>query len=204
MKDSPSLGNIMKFMIRFLPALLCFALLQGCASGLIVAAGTAVAVNSDERTLSQQIEDDRLSLVAIDKVVNSDVYNKNMRINIVTNNSFILLIGQADSQANSNKIEDILINIDGIKGVYNQLRIGQTIGLVRQTQDTWLTTKVKSKLTGHDKVDPLKIKVVTENAEVFLIGQVTKEMSDFATSITSNVEGVKQVIRVFEMIPEKQ
>lgn len=191
----------MKRIPILLSLLLSLFMLQGCASGLIVAAGTAVAVSSDERTLSQQIEDDRLSVKAIDAVVGSDVYNKNMHINIVTNNSYLLLIGQVDSQSSSNKIEEVLINVAGIKGVYNQLRVGQTIGIVRQTQDSWLTAKVKSKLTGHDQVNPLKIKVVTENAEVFLIGQVTQEMSDFATNIASNVEGVKQVVRVFELIP---
>lgn len=191
----------MKRIPILLSILLSLFILQGCASGLIVAAGTAVAVSSDERTLSQQIEDDRLSVKAIDAVVGSDVYNKNMHINIVTNNSYLLLIGQVDSQSSSNKIEEVLINVTGIKGVYNQLRVGQTIGIVRQTQDSWLTAKVKSKLTGHDQVNPLKIKVVTENAEVFLIGQVTQEMSNFATNIASNVEGVKQVIRVFELIP---
>jgi len=193
----------MKLTPTFLSILLSLFMLQGCASGLIVAAGTAVAVSSDERTLSQQVEDDNLSVKAIDAVVASDVYNRNMRINIVTNNSYLLLIGQVDSQSSSNRIEEVLINIAGIKGVYNQLRVGQTIGIVRQTQDSWLTAKVKSKLTGHDQINPLKIKVVTENAEVFLIGQVTQDMSDFATNITSNVEGVKQVVRVFELIPEK-
>lgn len=193
----------MKLTPTFLSILLSLFMLQGCASGLIVAAGTAVAVSSDERTLSQQVEDDNLSVKAIDAVVASDVYNRNMRINIVTNNSYLLLIGQVDSQSSSNRIEEVLINIAGIKGVYNQLRVGQTIGIVRQTQDSWLTAKVKSKLTGHDQINPLKIKVVTENAEVFLIGQVTQDMSDFATNITSNVEGVKQVVRVFELIPKK-
>lgn len=177
--------------------------LQGCAGGLIVAAGTAVAVSSDERSIAQLVKDDDLSEEAIDAIVASDAYSKDIRINIVANNSYLLLIGQIDSQEHSNEIESILNNIKGVAGVYNQLRINQPISIVRQSQDTWLTTKVKSQLTGHDKINPLKIKVVTEDAEVFLIGQVTKEMSDFATEITSNIDGVKQVVRVFEIIPAK-
>jgi len=177
--------------------------IQGCAGGLIVAAGTAVAVSSDERSIAQLVKDDDLSEAAIDAIVASDAYSKDIRINIVANNSYLLLIGQIDSQEHSNEIENLLNNIDGVAGVYNQLRISQPISIVQQTQDTWLTTKVKSKLTGHDQINPLKIKVVTENAEVFLIGQVSKEMSDFATEITSNIDGVKQVVRVFEIIPAK-
>ena len=183
--------------------LLSVFMLQGCAGGLIVAAGTAVAVSNDERSISQLIKDDDLSESAIDAVIASKAYNDNIRINIIANNSYLLLIGQVDTQANSNIIENELNNVPGVVGVYNQLRVSKPIGLVQKTKDSWLTTKVKSQLTSHDKINPLKIKVVTENGEVFLIGQVTQEMSDFATEVTSNVEGVKQVIRVFEITPAK-
>ena len=183
--------------------LLLFAtvLLQGCAGGLIVAAGTAVSVSSDERSIKQLVKDGDLEESAIDEIVKSEVYNDNIRINIIANNSYLLLIGQIDNQENSNKIENAVNDIEGVAGVYNQLRITPPIGLVQRSKDTWLTTKVKGKLTGHDKVNPLKIKVITEDAEVFLIGQVTEEMSDYATAAASNVDGVKQVIRVFELIP---
>ncbi|TEW54893.1 BON domain-containing protein [Psychromonas sp. RZ22] len=189
---------------RIILPLLLSLLLQGCASGLIVAAGAAVTVSSDERSVSQQVHDDNLSVKAIDTVVALDSYNnKNIRINIVTNNGYILLIGQVNDQATSNKIENALSQLKETKGVYNQLRIGSPIGVLQQTKDSWLTTKVKTQLTSHDKVNPLKIKVVTENSEVFLIGQVTQEMSNYATNITRNIDGVKQVIRVFEIIPPK-
>lgn len=183
--------------------LLSTFVLQGCAGGLIVAAGTAVAVSSDERSISQLVKDDDLSEKAIDAVIASKAYNDNIRINIVANNSYLLLVGQVDTQANSNVIENELNNVPGVVGVYNQLRVNKPIGLVQKTKDSWLTAKVKSQLTSHDKINPLKIKVVTENGEVFLIGQVTQEMSDFATEVTSNVEGVQQVIRVFEITPVK-
>ena len=183
--------------------LLSTFVLQGCAGGLIVAAGTAVAVSSDERSISQLVKDDDLSEKAIDAVIASKAYNDNIRINIIANNSYLLLVGQVDTQANSNVIENELNNVPGVVGVYNQLRVNKPIGLVQKTKDSWLTAKVKSQLTSHDKINPLKIKVVTENGEVFLIGQVTQEMSDFATEVTSNVEGVQQVIRVFEITPVK-
>lgn len=189
----------MKLPTSLLSILCATLLLQGCAGGLIVAAGTAVAVSSDERSVSQLIKDDDLAEGAIDAVLASDAYNERIRINIIANNSYLLLVGQVDNEANKAKIENAVNNVPGVAGVYNQLRVGQAIGFARQTQDSWLTTKVKGQLTAHDEVNPLKIKVVTENAEVFLIGQVTQVVSDYATSITSKVDGVKRVVRVFEV-----
>jgi osmotically-inducible protein OsmY len=189
----------MKLPTSLLSILCATLLLQGCAGGLIVAAGTAVAVSSDERSVSQLIKDDDLAEGAIDAVLASEAYNERIRINIIANNSYLLLVGQVDNEANKAKIENAVNNVPGVAGVYNQLRVGPAIGFARQTQDSWLTTKVKGKLTAHDEVNPLKIKVVTENAEVFLIGQVTPAMADYATSITSKVDGVKRVVRVFEV-----
>ena len=191
----------MKLTSVYIPALLSVLLLQGCAAGVIAAAGTTASVNSDERSISQQIDDDSLSIKAIDTIVNLDVYRQDMRINIVTNNSYILLIGQVPDQLASNRFEYVLSNLEGVKGVYNQLRINQPTGVIQQTRDSWITTKVKSQLTSHEAINPFKIKVITENGEVFLIGRVTEAMSNYATNVTRKISGVKQVIRVFDIIP---
>ena len=176
------------------------SLTQGCAGGLIVIAGTAVAVSSDERSISEQLKDDSLSLTALDKINELKLISQDMRINLISNSGYILVIGQVSSQKISNQIEQKLNTIAEAEGVYNQLRIGRPIGFAQQSKDSWITTKVKSQLATHSEVDPLKIKVITENAEVFLIGRVAPDMSNFATDITRKVDGVKQVNRVFQII----
>jgi len=179
-------------------------LLQGCAGGLIVIAGTAVAVSSDERSISQQLSDDSLSMDALDKITELNINNDNIRINLITNSGYLLIIGQVTDQHLSRQIERQLNTLENAKGVYNQLRVGHPIGFAQQSKDSWITTKVKSQLTANDDVNPLKIKVVTENSEVFLIGKVTKAMSDQATAITRQVDGVKQVNRVFQIVKDKK
>ncbi|HAG41754.1 MAG TPA: BON domain-containing protein, partial [Pseudoalteromonas sp.] len=44
------------------------------------------------------------------------------------------------------------------------------------------------------------IKVVTENAEVFLMGLVSESESNQAVNIARNVSGVERVIKVFEYL----
>jgi len=190
------------FITVFLISIL--TLLQGCAGGLIVAAGTAVAVSSDERSISQQISDDSLSMEALDKITELNINNKNIRINLITNSGYLLVIGQVSDAQLSRQIETQLNTLKNAKGIYNQLRVGRPIGFAQQSKDSWITTKVKSRLTADDYVNPLKIKVITENAEVFLIGRVTQAMSARATEITRQIVGVKQVNRVFQIIAEKK
>lgn len=190
------------FLSVFLGSLLL--VLQGCAGGLIVMAGTAVTVSSDERSISEQISDDSLSMDALDKISGLNISDENIRINLISNSGYLLIIGQVTNQQLSEKIEKELNTLPNAKGIYNQLRVGQPIGFAQQSVDSWITTKVKGKLTANDAVNPLKIKVITENSEVFLIGKVTKEMSDQATAIARQVDGVKRVNRVFQLIEKKK
>ena len=192
----------MKKNILLLPLLLSFALLQGCAGGLILVAGTAVAVTSDERSLSTQLADDDLSAKAFAKIRALQFENQDMRISVITNNGYLLVIGQVVKEQQKDEIEVALKTIEGVKEVYNQLRINKPIGFTQQTKDTWITTKAKSQLTADENINPLKIKVVTEDAELFLIGQVDKETADAATNVTRKLSGVKRVNRVFQIKPE--
>ena len=194
----------MKKLLSTLFLLSLFVLLQGCAGGLILVAGTAVTVTSDERSISQQLDDSKLSTDALDKINELNINHQEMRINLITNSGYLLIIGQVSDQKTKNRIEKKLNALENAKGIYNQLRINKPIGFTRQSKDSWLTTKVKSRFASHETVNPLKIKVVTEDAELFLIGRVTEKMAKDATNVARKVEGVKQVNRVFQLIEEKK
>jgi len=193
----------MKQRLTILTLLLSLTLLSGCAGGLIVLAGTAVAVNSDERSIATQIADDNLSLTALDKVNELAINPALLRINFISNDGYLLVIGQVSDETQKARIEAQLNTLTDAKAVYNQLRIGKPIGFSQQSKDSWITTKAKSQLTAHDSVNPLKIKVVTENGELFLIGLVDNKTADAATNVARKISGVTHVRRVFQIIPEE-
>ena len=51
-----------------------------------------------------------------------------------------------------------------------------------------------------DDFSSTKVKVVTENSEVFLLGLVTREEAEKAIEITRKVDGVSRVINLFEFV----
>ena len=67
-----------------------------------------------------------------------------------------------------------------------------------RASDSWLTTKVKSKLIAYKDIDSTKIKVVTENGVVYLMGLVFPEEGNRAARVTSETKGVRKVVKVFE------
>ncbi|TMP50309.1 BON domain-containing protein, partial [Pseudoalteromonas citrea] len=82
--------------------------------------------------------------------------------------------------------------------VNNQLRIGSNIGITPQTHDTWLTSKEKTKLLADENVSGNNIKVVTENAEVYLMGLVPPIEAEQAVEIPRNKSGVEREITALE------
>lgn len=194
----------MKALRPFLTILLSAIILQGCTKSVIDTTKTVVkaATPVNIGTYKSAPNDSDLSIIAIEKIIASDAYQKGMRINLVTNNGRVLLIGQVDTEQNRAKIEKEVVNIKGVKEVYNQLRLGKPIGFTQQVKDSLTTIKVKTKLTSHNKINALKIKVITENDEVFIIGTVSKEMAYYATFVTRQITGVGRVIKVFQLEEE--
>ena len=67
-----------------------------------------------------------------------------------------------------------------------------------RSNDTWLTSKVKSRLVARRDIRGGRIKVVTENSVVYLMGLMTREHADNAVSVAQQVFGVQKIVKVFE------
>ena len=69
-----------------------------------------------------------------------------------------------------------------------------------RSNDTWLTTKVKSKLLVARNIKANRIKVVTENGVVYLLGLVSRDLGDSIVAAVRNTFGVQKIVRIFEYI----
>lgn len=183
--------------------LLCFGtavLLQGCAGVMVAGAGTGVGAAVDRRPVSTQVSDQAIDMRALHRLGETKPLWDDSRLAVVTTNARTLLIGQTPTEEYRRQAEEIVRGVPGVAEVYNEVRLGQPLSLAARSQDTWLTSKVKSTLLAEKNIDGTKIKVVTENSEVFLIGLVTQKEADIAVQLTRSISGVARVITVFEFI----
>jgi osmotically-inducible protein OsmY len=90
------------------------------------------------------------------------------------------------------------MSIKDVKRVYNQLEVHSSLSLVQQSNDTLVTSKVKSMMLATKKLHSTQIKVVTENKVVYLMGIVTRVQASLAASTASHITGVSKVVEVFE------
>ncbi|ART80832.1 BON domain-containing protein [Oceanisphaera avium] len=175
-------------------------LLQGCAGVLLAGAGTGVASLTDRRAVSTQVSDHAIDVRATHRLSTTQPLAEKSRVVVITTKGKSLLLGQTPTPELSQQAEEIVKDIPGVEEVFNELRITPPLDITARSQDSVLTSKVKSTLLAEKNIDGTKVKVVTEAHEVFLIGLVTQKEADIAVKLARNVSGVKRVITVFEFI----
>lgn len=182
-------------------ALICIiSILQGCAAAAVVAVSTGASMATDRRSIGNQIDDQNIELTAYNEITKNEALSENTNLHVTSVNGSVLIIGQSPNTYLKDQAIKILNNINGIVKIHDQVRIGNVTSITTQTNDVWLTSKVKTALFSSEKVSAKDIKVITENAEVFLMGLVSKEEAEIAVEITRNISGVNRVFKAFEYL----
>lgn len=174
--------------------------IQGCAVATIAAVTAGATVISDRRTFSKQIDDHSIEFIAHNELLKNKALAKNTNINIVSVNGVVLVVGQAPNSYLRDLVIKTIKTTPDIVSIHNQIRIRPITSITTQSNDVWLTSKVKSTLLASGEVNGKDVKVVTENAEVFLLGLVSVKEADLVVEIVRNISGVDRVIKAFEYI----
>ncbi|MCG3730845.1 BON domain-containing protein [Vibrio cincinnatiensis] len=180
-----------------LPLLLLLPMLSGCAGLFVAGAATTVNIATDPRTTSEIWQDKNLAL-EITGLSNKPPYRGEMRITAYAFRGSVVLIGQSQ---NSELLDTFIEQAEQVKGVeklHNQVKIKTPLSFGEISNDSWITTKVKSALLAKSELSGVKVSVITEDREVFLFGYITREHADIATDVARHVSGVRQVIKAFE------
>jgi len=192
--------RVIKIKILAVVVILSSFMLTGCTGLFIAGAAGGAASSQDRRTLPTQLEDSNIEIKSMATLFKDDLLWKGTNIDVVSYNTLVLLVGQAPTATLKKRAERVVKKVPKIKKIYNQIRIAAPVSFFISRNDEYLTTKVKSTMLFTENFPSGKIKVVTENSEVFLLGLVTNTEADKAVEIARNINGVKKVIKVFELI----
>jgi osmotically-inducible protein OsmY len=177
--------------------------LSGCAGLFVAGAATTVNLVTDPRSSGEVLSDQEISLNAT-ALGNKPPLQSHVRISTSTYRGKVLLMGQAETDAYRQQVSNQVRQIDGVKTIYNQMRVRPLLSVGEISKDVWITTKVKSALLADQKLREVKVSVYTEDGEVFLVGAVTPAQEDIAVEIARNISGVKQVIKAFYQLEPAQ
>ncbi|NQY27159.1 MAG: BON domain-containing protein [Piscirickettsiaceae bacterium] len=175
-------------------------ILQGCATAIVTGGATGAALIHDRRSTGSVIDDQGIEFKASYALFsNKEIYNQS-HLNVTSYNGIVLITGETLTEELKQKITAEIKAIPKVRRVHNELIIAAPSALPSRSSDTWITSKIKTKLTSASDIDPFYIKVITEHGVVYLMGMVTRAEANRAVEITASSAGVQRVIKIFEYL----
>ena len=177
-------------------ALSALPFLHGCAAvALGAAAGGGYMVGEDRRPAAVMTDDQAIELKASNRL--NEKY-PNAHISSTSFNKLVLLTGEVPDAAAKAEADRIVRGIEGVRGTFNELQVGPVSGLSARANDSYITSKVKTRFLDARRFNALHVKVVTDASTVYLMGLVKRSEANDATELARTTSGVQRVVRAFE------
>jgi len=186
--------------LSLLALTLCLSI-SGCSSVLTATRDNPIEDDRGTRTFGSKIDD---SLIETKAAVNiakaSPDLDQNSHIVVTSYNGIVLLAGQTPRADLKALAEKEATGVQRVKKVNNELQVMEPSSILARNNDAWLTTKIKSQMLTDSAIPGSRIKVVTENGIVYLLGLVTQQEATRATNLVQGVSGVQKIVKLFEYI----
>jgi osmotically-inducible protein OsmY len=182
---------------------LAASMLYGCAAAVVGGAATGATAAHDRRTVGTFIDDEGIELKARLAIFDDKELNSQIHINIISINGVVLLVGQAPTEADRQRAAEITQAVPKVRLVHNEMTIAAPNSYMTRSSDSLITAKVKTALFSIKELgefDPTRVKVVTENGIVYLMGILTHAEADAVTDTARQVGGVQKIIKLFEYL----
>ena len=181
-------------------SLILFSLLPACAPVLVTGVAVGASVAHDRRTAGAVLDDQTIEMKAGAAIAAEHEVAKQVHINITSMNGIVLLTGEANTLEARDQVLTRVRSVQGIRRITNEIVIGPVSSIPSRAHDGWITGKVKTAFLAEKDFDSTRVKVVTENSVVYLMGLVTADEADTATRLAADVSGITRVVKVFEFV----
>ena len=189
---------------RFLAVVFTIVLTQLVTACVPVVVGTVAvtAINTiqDRRSLGRNIDDNSLELKLRSDFSADPILSDMVHLSVTIINGIVLLTGEIQHEDQRVRAKAIAESYPETRKVVDEMQQADFAGLGSRTNDSWITSKVKTVLLKTPGVPSSNIKVITERSRVYLLGLVTKYEADRAVEAAKTVRGVTHIYKVFEYI----
>ena len=194
----------MKILSRLVSALLCvvalLTLLNACGVIAVGAVAGGASVLADRRTAAAQATDIGIQLEASAQLSNK--FGNDAHINVSSFNQQVLLTGEVKTAAIKAQADADVKQIKNVRAVFDELIVGPNSSYTARANDAYLTSKIKAEMIFTNNLPSNSMDIVTEGANVYMLGILTAAEAASAKKIASSTNGVKAVYTFFDLISE--
>ncbi len=174
--------------------------LGGCAGIIDATHDQPLAENTYSRTTGSLIDDELIEIKALVNIGKASQDLQQSHISVTSYNGIVLLTGQVATEQTRQAAEQVIRKIRKVRKIHNELSLAGPTSAIVRTNDSWLTTKIKSKMLADPLLQARRIKVVTENGTVYLMGLVNETQASRVVDVSRNTAGVQKVVKMFEYV----
>ena len=205
MPDHPTRGNPLPPTVccaALIAALIAISQLAGCLPVVLGTTATvsAIEVLADRRSAGQNLDDHTLELKLAKAITFDPRLADLVNINVTVVNNIVLLTGEVATLEQQQYAAELVRSNPQTRSVVNELILSGQTGLIGRANDSWITSKVKTRLLSTKGIPSTSITVTTERGQVYLLGLVTRSEADAAVETAKKVRGVTHVVKVFEYV----
>jgi hyperosmotically inducible protein len=179
-------GNIMK---KAMIAVCLLTFLQPTLLGC----GTAYKVAMDQRDVSTQFEDEKITMAIRDDVMEDSDLNL-MDMSVYCYKGRVYLVGEYDKIFQKDRVVKIAKEVKGVKSVRAHFLKKRKADLCGATDNLKFKAKVKAKLIGDEDISSTNIEVKSLQCQIVLLGLVgSNSQIREAIAHAKSVEGIRSV-----------
>ena len=186
----------LNMLAKLIAATILSTQLIACVPVVVGGAAAGGAIAADRRTSGIFVEDENIELKAVKHM--ETTLGDQAHVNVTSYNRNVLLTGEVPDDAAKANAEAFVKSIENVRNITNEIAVGPKTDISSRSNDTFLTSKIKTKFVTENQFPANYVKIVSENSVVYLLGIVTKAEGDAAAAIASNTDGVSKVVKVFE------
>lgn len=180
--------------------LMTIACISGCAHLVAPLSSNDIDRFEGKRTFGSRIEDQSIEFKAQVNIQRKADLPKSSRVSATSWNGQLLLTGQVQTAEARSRSGEIAAAIRQVQFVHNELEAAPRISLLARMNDSWITTRVKMRLLFGPDVPGRRVKVVTENGVVYLMGLLNHVEAEQAVQTARQAYGVQKIVKIFEYI----
>ncbi|WP_425916733.1 BON domain-containing protein [Pseudomonas sp. GWSMS-1] len=161
---------------------------------------TLVLAGCGNRSVGNKIDDQFIAPEVSSRVASAhiDLTSPTSHIVVTSYNGVVLLAGQTPRNELKGLAEQAARRVNNVSKVHNELQVMQPTSLLARSNDSLLTSRIKTQMLADSNVPGSRIKVITENGVVFMLGLVSQAEATHATNLVQSVSGVQKVVKLFQ------
>ncbi|MDN3638955.1 BON domain-containing protein [Simiduia curdlanivorans] len=190
----------MRFALLLTTLMTSVLFISGCSHIVGAASETPIAQDPKQRSLGAALDDEKIEIATLVNLRKASPLLENANISVTSFNGIVLLTGQVQATDMKALAGEETRKVNRVREVHNELAIQGNSSVLTSTSDTWLTSKVKTKMMADMNLDSGRVKIVTESGVVYLMGLLTRKEANRAAEIARTTGGVQKVVKVVEYI----